>query len=157
MGDLLMTLARYISKPTWLHEEYEERKEVKRMTTEEMSEKVEEVFDRLGSAKQISIFNEYCDRNNYFDSYIYEMDMIDEVLRGDEPSDILWWAEGNDFHAHDPYFKFDGNDLESTDYPLDWIYEYDLINYMVNNEESFGENEIQEIFDECEEEEKEED
>ena len=142
-----MTLVSYISKPTWLHEEYEERNEEDNMTEQELRDKLEEVFNGLSTNEQIEIWNSYCEENRYDDDTIYDMEILDDYFYNCKPSEILQYAERNDFRTYESYFKFDGTDLESTNDASDWIEMWDLAGYMIDNEESFGIDEIQDLLD----------
>lgn len=95
----------------------------------------------------------------YFDGdeAVCSMDNFDDVLCGLEPWDIVRAAHYGEFCPTDSYFRFNtyGN-LESTDNPLreGWIDIDTLAEYAVNDGINFGDNDIQALLEQWDEEEK---
>lgn len=84
---------------------------------------------------KVSAWNEYCDRNNCTDDYIYSMWDFDDLMSGRKPSEIMDLANGN-FSPHDAYFAFDGNgNLVSGDSPEDFYFydEYAVIDRIIED------------------------
>jgi len=77
------------------------------------------------------------DYDGYFsDLYCYDMDSIDDLLHGIEPSEILIMV-GQDFNIHHDYFRFDGyGHLES-------LYQVEYYKELIDREE-----EIRELYKE---------
>ena len=90
------------------------------------------------------------------DEAICSMDDFDELLGGREPWDIVRAAYFGEFCPTDSYFRFNvyGN-LESTDNPLreGWIDVDTLAEYAVDYGINFGDNDIQALLAQWDEEE----
>ena len=97
----------------------------------------------------VGIHNEYCDANNDPDARIYCMDELDEILDGKTPTQILMMMHFGNFNPMDEYFRFDGyGNLESTDFPENWIYLDDIVDYIIDNNDSLNDDRIEEILTE---------
>lgn len=115
----------------------------------DLEERIEEVLEGLKQEDKFRIQNEFCERNYYDGDIIFNMSELDYVMERYTPYDILWFAQDNDFTVTDSYFKFDGDNLESTSWiDEDWFMIADITNYIVRNDESFGIYDIREILDE---------
>lgn len=105
----------------------------------------------------VSVYNEYCEANNYYEERIYSMDEIDDLLCGLKPSEVLN-AVGEDFNLNDKYFKENIYGLESSDYPEDdWIDKEEIAKYVDDNDDYLYCTALKEILDYWEDEEDEED
>lgn len=121
-----------------------------------MREEIREIIDNMNADEQVAIHNRYCDEVGYSDDEIFSMDEINEWLAGKDPDEILRMAFYGDFRPCDEYFCFNGYaNLESTDYPDEWIDIDDIVDYIIDNDEDFDNDEIRDILDEDEEEEEE--
>ena len=97
----------------------------------------------------VMIHNEYCDANNDPDARIYTMDELDDMLYGKTPTQILMMMHFGNFNPMDEYFRFDGyGNLESTDFPETWICLDDIIDYIIDNNDSLNDDRIEEILTE---------
>lgn len=136
-----------------------------------MFEKILEVFKSMDDSEIIRIWNEYCSECNMFDDEIMDADQLEELINCSDEGGLYWvnrFFYGSDDYNQDgsanpnrDYFTFNGyGNLISFDY----IYnEYknefnhididDLINYIMENENSFDNDDIQEILEEEPEEE----
>ena len=122
---------------------------------ENIREQIREIILSLSDADFVELFNRYCEDNDLMDDYIYSMDEFDEIMTGKSPWEIARCAyySGKFCPAHD-YFWFNGyGNLESSDSPE---YEFkctvnDIIGYIVDNSNSLGNDDIQEILDQEEE------
>lgn len=119
-------------------------------------DQIKEVLENMDTVDIITIHNEYCDATNNMDDYIYNMSDFDEIMGNMTPWEIARACfYGNEFcPAHD-YFRFNGYaNLESFDFAPEGnsgIYVSDIAKYIDENEDALGNDEIQEIFDEYEE------
>jgi len=108
----------------------------------------------------VAIHNEYVTSTNHYDDEIFGMDMFDELCNGMSPTDIAQRIYYGDFNITDAYFRFNGYaNFESFDYADDeksGIYTNEIATYIDENEETFGNDEIDELLDEWEEEHEEE-
>ena len=115
-------------------------------------EKRKKLVDYINSMKTdeiVALHNDYCEAAGYEDYRIYSMYELDELLEGRTPTDILSRGFYGDFRPHHDFFWFNGTgNLESADYITDIpIFAIDIANYILSNEDSLGNDEIQEILD----------
>ena len=111
-----------------------------------MKERINDILRQIDNDELIRINNEFCDATGYED-YIYDMWSLDEFFNGAEPSRIANMIYYGDFRPNDAYFKLDGyGNLYSFDYPEEEIDFDAIIDYMVQEQESFGNDEIEEIL-----------
>lgn len=97
----------------------------------------------------IGIYNEFCDKNNDSDARIYTMDELDDMLDDKTPTQILMMMHFGNFNPMDEYFRFDGyGNLESTDFPENWFYLDDIVDYIIDNNDSLNDDRIEEILTE---------
>ena len=134
-------------------------KENKKMKTyEEKIEAIKDIIGDMDDSDAVALHNEYCYETNNYDDEIIEMERFDEICEGMTPSDIARSIVYGDFNPNHDYFHYDGyGNFESTDYPTDWIYPVDIARVVVDREESFDNDEIQEEIDSWSEDEDEED
>lgn len=118
-------------------------------------EKVKEILENLDENDLISVWNSYCDLNNYYEDRIYGMYEIDDLFYDVKASDFLDKLSG-DFNHNDEYFKDSIYGLESFNYASDVVDFDDLAKYIVNNEDTLDCAEIEDYLEELEEEEEEE-
>lgn len=137
----------------------ENKKENRTMKTyNEKVEAIKNIIEDMDESDAIALHNEYCYETNNYDDEIIEMERFDEICEGMTPSDIANHIFYGDFNPNHEYFHYDGyGNFESTNYPTDWIYPSDIARQVVNREESFENDEIQEEIDSWSEDEDEED
>ena len=113
-------------------------------------EKLVDFINGMGVAEKIALHNTYCDAANCMDNCIYSMHELDELLEGRTPTDILLRGFYGNFNPRHAFFWFNGNgNLESADYMSGTpIYVGDIADYILSEEDSLGNDEIQEILDE---------
>ena len=109
----------------------------------------------LSTEEQVALNNAYAFEDNV-DAIFYSMDEFDEICDCFSPLEIankIFY--GDEFcPAHD-YFWFNGcGNLESSNFPE--IYEEDIADYCIRNDEDFSDDSIREILDKMNEEEEEE-
>ena len=136
----------------------ENEKENRTMKTyEEKVEAIKNIIEDMDDSDAVALHNEYCYETNNYDDEIIEMERFDEICEGMTPSDIARGIFYGDFNPNHDYFHFNGyGNFESTNYPTDWIYPGDIAREVVDREESFGNDEIQEEIDSWREDEDEE-
>lgn len=124
-------------------------KENKTMKTyDEKVEAIKNIIEDMDDSDAVALHNEWCYETNNYDDEIIEMERFDEICEGMTPSDIANHIFYGDFNPNHGYFHFNGyGNFESTNYPTDWIYPGDIAREVVDCEESFGNDEIQEEID----------
>ena len=119
-----------------------------------MKDKLRELLENMDDVSLIQAWNEYqCLIRG--DDEIFPMDWFDEMMAGKEPWEIArcCYYSGKFCPAHD-YFWFNGyGNVESSDFPLDNIYIDDMIDYIIEHQDNLGNQEIQDILDELQEDE----
>lgn len=121
---------------------------------ENIKEQIREIISGLSNSDFVWLFNQYCENDRRMDDYIYPMYDFDEIMQGETPWEIARcsYYSGKFCPAHD-YFWFNGyGNLESSDFP-EHDFEYavdDMAGYIVDNWDSLGNDEIQEILDQVE-------
>ena len=117
-------------------------------TYEEKIEVIKNIIEGMDDSDAVALHNEYCYKTNDYDDEIIEMERFDEICEGMTPSDIARSIFYGDFNPNHEYFHFNGyGNFESTNYPTDWIYPGDIAREIVDREESFRNDEIQEEID----------
>ena len=117
------------------------------------TKKRQKLVDYINSMKTdeiVELHNSYCEAAGYEDDRIYSMYELDELLEGRTPTDILSMGFYGDFRPQHDFFWFNGyGNLESADYIADMpISAIDIANYILSDEDSLGNDEIQDILDE---------
>ena len=127
----------------------ENEKENKTMKTyDEKVEVIKNIIEDMDDSDAVALHNEYCYETNDYDDEIIEMERFDEICEGMTPSDIANRIFYGDFNPNHEYFHYDGyGNFESTNYPTDWIYPGDIAREVVDREEFFENDEIQEEID----------
>ena len=118
-------------------------------------ERLQNIIDNMEDAELISAWNERCDSYSYDEDHIYYMSEIDELFYDVKVSEFLSNL-ADDFRVGDDYFKDGVWGIESFDDIYDVINDDDLIEYIINEGDDLGNDDIREILDEEDEEEEEE-
>lgn len=117
-------------------------------TYDEKVEAIKNIIACMGESDAVALHNEWCYETNNYDDEIIEMERFDEICEGMIPSDIAQRIFYGDFNPTHSYFRYNGyGNFESTNYPTDWIYPGDIAREIVDREESFRNDEIQEEID----------
>ena len=121
-----------------------------KMNEMEKKQKIVDYINSMNDEEIIELHNLYCEAAECEDDRIYSMYELDELLEGRTPTDILSMGFYGDFRPQHDFFWFNGyGNLESADYITNMpIYAIDIANYILSNEDSLGNDEIQEILDE---------
>ena len=135
-----------------------------------MKEKILAAIKEMSDSEIISLWNEYCDQCNSFDNRIYDMSEFNEIYSSVEPEEIarrVFYGsdecnKDSSFNPNRDYFYFDGY---GNPVSFDYIYNEcsnefygnididSLIDYIIENNDSLYNDEIQEILDSFENEE----
>ena len=123
------------------------------MTREELYEAIDEVIEDLNESEQVELWNEYCDANSYYDDRI-EYNDLDDILCGCSPSEVADKLD-DAYRTYHQWAWFDGyGNICSSDYITETAYDKDsLIEYMIDDDNSFDNYDIRELLDQYEEEE----
>nr|DAH88382.1 MAG TPA: hypothetical protein [Bacteriophage sp.] len=122
------------------------------MNETEKKQKLVEYINNMNADEIVALHNNYCEATNDLDSRIYSMWDLDDVLAGMTPTDILCMGFYGKFMPRHEYFWFDGSgNLSSADYISDMpIYASGIADYILSEEDSLENEEIQEILDDDE-------
>ena len=106
------------------------------------------ILKKLDDSQIITIHNEYCDKNSY-ENMIYDMDMIDELLYGYTPSEILN-SLSSSFDKNDTFIVDTINGLQSYNDISDIVNYDQLAHFLIENGDvdNILEANDQEIYDE---------
>lgn len=134
-----------------------------------MEKKIREIITALDDSEIITLWNEYCYASNRYDDEIFDDYQLEEMINNSNEGGLYWvnrFFFGSDDYSTEgsanpnrSYFRFDGyGNIESFDYvynnytdTFNHVYEDELIDYMIENSESFGNDEIAEILEGTEE------
>lgn len=117
-------------------------------TYDEKVEAIKNIIEDMDESEAVALHNERCYETNNYDDEIIDMDRFNEICENMFPMDIAMKITFGNFNPHHGYFRYDGYaNFESTDRPTDWIYPGDIARDIVDREESFGNDEIQEEID----------
>ena len=120
-----------------------------------MRDEVLEMLRDMNDNDLVAVHNEYCDKVSYYDDRIYDMYEINDLLYGRSPLEII--TDARDVDANDSYIRYDGyGNLESTDYPQDWMDLDEIADYIAENDEALRNDDIRDLLDEIEAENEEE-
>ena len=122
------------------------------MNEMEKSKKLVDYLNGIGIEEKIELHNTYCDAANCMDDCIYAMDELEEVLDGVDKWELVRMIRFGDFDFMKDFWGFNGyGNLDSYDARELPIYAEDIADYVLSNEDSLGDDEIQYILDEEEE------
>ncbi len=114
---------------------------------------IKESIENMTASEQIELHNNYCEEINDMDSYIYSMNDFDEIMNGMTPWEIVRTCYYGDFCPARDYFTFNGyGNAVSFDFPDEQIFISDIVDYIIRNEDSLYNDEIQDLLDEMTEE-----
>lgn len=119
----------------------------------EKKKKLVEYINSMGGDELIELHNSYCEAAGHEDNRIYSVHKLDELLEGKSPTDILCMSFYGDFSPLHDFFWFNeyGN-LKSANYILELpIFAKDIAGFILSKGDSLGNDEIQEILDEDDE------
>ena len=120
-------------------------------------QKLVEYINSTGIEEKIALHNAYCDAancNERMDDCIYTMDEFEEILDGVDKWELIRMIRFGNFDFTKEFWGFNGygNLVSYNAWELP-IYAEDIADHILSKEDSLGNDEIQEILDDEEEEE----
>lgn len=130
------------------------------------NEKLLELFTNMDDSELVSVWNEYCFATNS-EGEILDYDTLEEYISNDSTHDTLYWLNCF-YYGSDEYSTEEGSANPNRNYftfnaygnviSFDYIYNSytkefnhmdidELINYIIENEDSLYNDDIQEILD----------
>lgn len=117
-----------------------------------MKERIKKIIEEMNVEGKVALWDDYCSADNRYNDWIYFMEEFDEIMEGKNPWEIARSCFFGDFNPTHAYFWFNAyENLESND----WIdgaaspfYIDQLVDYIIENEEDFGNEEIAEVLEE---------
>ena len=115
-------------------------------------EKLVDYINGMGIEEKIALHNAYCDAANCMDDCIYTMDEMEEILDGVDKWELARMVQFGDFDCTKDFWNFNGygNLVSYNAWELP-VYAEDIADYVLRKEDSLGDDEIQYILDEEEE------
>lgn len=119
------------------------------MTTQE---RLIDYINGMGVDEKLALHNAYCDAANCADDCVYAMDDMEEVLGGVDKWELVRMIRFGDFDFMKDFWGFNGygNLVSYNAWELP-IFASDIADYILSEEDSLGNDEIQEILDDGEE------
>lgn len=119
------------------------------MNEMEKKQKLVDYINDMSNDEMVELYNRYCEASHCRDAIIYNACELDEVLEGRAPIDILSMGFSGDFNPQRSYFWFNGyGNLESADFDDTPVYPPEIVDYMLRTEDGLGNDEIQYMLDE---------
>lgn len=134
-----------------------------------MEEKIMNIIKAMDDSEIVSLWNEYCYASNRYDDEIFDDYTLEEMINNSNEGGLYWvnrfyfgsddYSENGSANPNRNYFQFDGyGNINSFDYvynnytnEFSYIYPEEMIDYMIENKESFGNDEIDEVLEATEE------
>ena len=118
------------------------------MNEMEKIKKLVDYINSMGVEEKIELHNSYCDAANCMDDCIYSMDELEEILDGVDKWELVRMVQFGDFDCTKDFWNFNGygNLVSYNTWELP-IYASDIADYILSEEDSLGNDEIQEILD----------
>ena len=119
------------------------------MNETEKRKKLVAYINSMGIEEKIELHNSYCDAANCMDDCIYAMDKMEEILDGVDKWELVRMVQFGDFDFKKEFWGFNGygNLVSYNAWELP-IYAEDIADYILSEEDSMGNDELQEILDE---------
>ena len=118
------------------------------MNEMEKRQKLVDYIDSMGIEEKIELHNSYCDAANCMDDCIYAMDEMEEILDGVDKWELVDMMRYGNFNFQDDFWSLNGygNLVSYNAWELP-VYAEDIADYILSEEDSLGNDEIQEILD----------
>lgn len=121
-----------------------------------MKERIMEFIGLMNEAELLSTWNEYVVATQRSDDYIYYMEEFNDICNNMKPSEIVTCVQyGNFSYGHD-YFWFNGYgnfvsgwNVDSENSPVSIE---EMADYIIENDEDFGNYGLRDLLDEINEE-----
>ena len=112
-------------------------------------QKIVEYINGMGVEEKIALHNTYCDAANCMDDCIYTMDDLEEILDGVDKWELVRMVQFGDFDCTKDFWGFNGygNLVSYNAWELP-VYAGDMADFILLKEDSLGNDEIQEMLDE---------
>lgn len=122
------------------------------MNEMEKRQKLVDYINGMDTDEKIALHNSYCDAANCMDDYIYEMDELEEVLDSVDKWELVDMIRFGDFDFMKDFWQINGyGNLDSYGAWELPIFASDIADYILSEEDSLGNDKIQDILDEEEE------
>ena len=126
------------------------------MNETEKRQKLVDYINGMGVDEKIALHNTYCDAANCMDDCIYTMDEMEEILDGMDTWKLVDMMRYGNFDFQNDFWGFNGyGNLDSYNAWELPIYAEDIADYVLLRGDSLGNDEIQYILEEDEEDEQE--
>ena len=113
-----------------------------------IKQKIVDYINGMEAEEKIALHNAYCDAANCMDDCIYAMDDMEEILDGVDKWELVRMIRFGDFDFMKEFWGFNGyGNIDSYDALELPIYADDIADYILSEEDSMGNDEIQEILD----------
>ena len=118
------------------------------MNEMEKKQKIVDYINGMGVEEKIALHNTYCDAANCMDDCIYAMDEMEEILDGVDKWELVRMIRFGDFDFMKEFWGFNGygNLVSYNAWELP-IFASDIADYILSEEDSLGNDEIQEMLD----------
>ena len=111
-------------------------------------EQLIDYINSMGIEEKIALHNAYCDAANCMDDCIYTMDEMEEILDGVDKWELVRMMRYGNFDFQNDFWGFNGyGNLDSYDALELPVYAEDIADYILSEEDSLGNDEIQEMLD----------
>ena len=118
------------------------------MNEMEKRKKLVDYINGMGIEEKIALHNAYCGAANCMDDCIYAMDELEEVLDGVDKWELVRMVQFGDFDCMKDFWGFNGyGNLVSYNALELPIFASDIADYILSEEDSLSNDEIQEILD----------
>ena len=118
------------------------------MNETEKRQKIVDYINGMSVEEKIALHNTYCDAANCMDDCIYSMDEMEEILDGVDTWNLVNMMRYGNFDFNDDFWQINGyGNLVSYNALELPIFASDIANYILSEEDSLGNDEIQEILD----------
>ena len=119
------------------------------MNETKKKQEIVEYINGMSVEEKIALHNTYCDAARCMDDCIYTMGELEEILDGVDKWELVRMIRFGDFDFMKKFWGFNGyGNLDSYNAWELPIYAEDIADYILLKEDSLGNDEIQEILDE---------
>lgn len=123
------------------------------MNETEKKQKLVDYINSMGVDEKLALHNTYCDAANCVDNCIYTMEELEEVLDGVDKWELVSMIRFGDFDFMKDFWQVNGyGNLDSYGAWELPIFAEDIAYYILSEEDTLGNDEIQDILDEEEDE-----
>ena len=110
-------------------------------------EEINNVVESFTEEQSIEAWNNYCERNGYEETIEWLSDeTINELFASKTPSELI--RMGEDIDLDNKYFYFHLGELNTTDDIYDVVDDSEIVAYVIDYDDDFGDSELRELLDE---------